>query len=410
MRVLLVGHAISPLRGSEPGNTWNWAWELSKRIEVVVLAHPHYRKEVEGFLAQVPNPNLKVVWVEVEKPWDPWRPQKGERGIRLHYLIWQKRALKLASWLHRESPFNLAHHVSWSSIRTCPALYKMGIPFVWGPAGGGQIAPRAFRHYFGEVWIKETFRSLMSKLLSYDPTWRRKVRNASLILATNKETAHMLEKVGGKAQLFLDCGVRPGFGLSEPPVFGERRRGEPFRLLWAGRFEAIKAFPLALEALQRARSHVELWVAGDGPLRRRWTHLVAHMGLSERVKFLGMVPHEEMPTVFREADAFVFTSLRDSFGSVVLEAMAWGLPVIVPDHQGVGTFVPEGAGIKFPVESPGRTVRYLAEAIELVASRPDLREKMARESWSFAQTERWDRRAERMLSLYEKLVTEERTN
>jgi glycosyltransferase involved in cell wall biosynthesis len=136
----------------------------------------------------------------------------------------------------------------------------------------------------------------------------------------------------------------------------------------------------------------------------------AHMGLRERVKFLGMVPHEEMPTVFREADAFVFTSLRDSSGAVVIEAMAWGLPVIVPDHQGVGTFVPEGAGIKFPVESPERTVRYLAEAIELVASRPDLREKMARESWSFAQTERWDRRAERMLSLYEKLVTEERTN
>jgi len=404
MRVLLIGHAISPFRGSEPGNTWNWAWELSKHIEVVVLAHPQYRKEVEGFLAEAPNPNLKVVWVDVEKPWDPWRRQKGGKGIRLHYLIWQKKVLKVAALLHRETNFDLAHHVSWSSIRSCAALYRLGIPFVWGPAGGGQIAPRAFRRYFGEAWLKETLRGLILKLLPYDPTWRKRVQNASLTLATNRETAYVLEKAGRSAEFFLDCGVPRGFGLSEPPVLGHRKRDERFRLLWAGRFEAIKAFPLALEALQRTRCDVELWVAGDGPLKRRWMDLVVQMGLGERVRFLGMVPHGEMAKLFRASDAFIFTSLRDSFGSVVLEAMAWGLPVIVPDHQGVGTFVPDAAGTKFPVDSPEKAVGCLAEAIELMASRPDIREKMARESWSFAQRERWDRRAERMLGLYENVV------
>ena len=54
MRVLLVGHACSPRQGSEPSFTWNWAWELSQRNGVWVIAHPHDRIGVEKFLADQP--------------------------------------------------------------------------------------------------------------------------------------------------------------------------------------------------------------------------------------------------------------------------------------------------------------------------------------------------------------------
>jgi glycosyltransferase involved in cell wall biosynthesis len=112
-----------------------------------------------------------------------------------------------------------------------------------------------------------------------------------------------------------------------------------------------------------------------------------------------------MREAFLGAHAFVFTSLRDSFGTVVLEAMAHGLPVVTLDHQGVGTFLPEAAAIKVPVTTPEDTVRLLAEAIDRLAADEALRLRMAQAAWRFAQAERWDRRAERMLALYEEVLS-----
>ena len=74
-----------------------------------------------------------------------------------------------------------------------------------------------------------------------------------------------------------------------------------------------------------------------------------------------------MNTLFNEADAFLFTSLRDSFGSVVLEAMGHGLLIVTLNHQGVRDFVPADGGVKVSVESPEQTTRELAQAIDALA-------------------------------------------
>jgi glycosyltransferase involved in cell wall biosynthesis len=85
-----------------------------------------------------------------------------------------------------------------------------------------------------------------------------------------------------------------------------------------------------------------------------------------------------MPALYRSADVFIFTSLRDSFGAQVLEAMGAGLPVVTLDHQGVGTFVPEKAAFKVPVKNPEETVAGLVEAIRTLMVSPELRAKMGR--------------------------------
>ena len=71
-----------------------------------------------------------------------------------------------------------------------------------------------------------------------------------------------------------------------------------------------------------------------------------------------------MAALFQRCDAFFFTGLRDTFGSVVLEALSNGLPVVTVNHQGVGAFVPEDASIKVPVSSLDDTVKDLALAFK----------------------------------------------
>src|SRR5437660_2885647 len=111
-RVALIGHPCSPILGSEPGFTWNWATRLSAYHDVTVYANPLYRAHVDAELAVRPRENLRIVWVELDH-WDPWDDAKGERGVRIHYNLWQRKVLKVVRRASAERPFDLVHHVSW---------------------------------------------------------------------------------------------------------------------------------------------------------------------------------------------------------------------------------------------------------------------------------------------------------
>ena len=404
MRILLVGHGCHPSLGSEPGLTWNWAWHLSSKHQVCVITHPWSREAVENYLEKHPNPNLHFSWVNLPSRWDPWNPARGERGLRLHYVFWQRAAFRKAQDLHQQYLFDLAHHVCWGTLGAPPLLWRLPIPFVWGPIGGGQSAPTKFLPYFGLRRFGEIARKARIEFSVRMPFVRKAARNSALVFATNRETAACLEKAGARRVIpFLDNGVPAQTMLARPP--DRSYSTSSCELLWVGRLELRKALPLALKALAAVSPEVEikLTIAGDGPERASSEQLVQRLGLGNRVRFLGWVPHEEMSKLFSAADVFLFTSLRDALGSVVLEAMAYALPLITLNHQGVGTFVPEQASIKVPVENPEDTVRSLAEAIALLANNPALRQRKGEAAFRFAESQRWDRRAEEMNRWYEEV-------
>jgi glycosyltransferase involved in cell wall biosynthesis len=165
-----------------------------------------------------------------------------------------------------------------------------------------------------------------------------------------------------------------------------------------------KALPLALEALAETKElTAKVLIAGDGEMRAKWESYAKHLNLGDKVEFLGHVPWNEMSQLYQNADAFIFTSLRDSFGSQVLEAMAHGLPILTLDHQGVGTFVPPDVGIKVAVASPRQTIAELANGIRRIASCPEERQRMGEAAQAFARTQTWERRADRISNFYEEL-------
>src|ERR1700761_7777076 len=121
MKVLIVGHACAPLLGSEPGSTWNWAWQMSSMHEVWVIAYPEFRSKVEEFLESHPNDRLHFVWVVPKNRLDYWTPGSNrETGVRFHYWLWLKEAYIEARLLDKKVRFDLVHHVSLSTIAVPP--------------------------------------------------------------------------------------------------------------------------------------------------------------------------------------------------------------------------------------------------------------------------------------------------
>lgn len=93
-----------------------------------------------------------------------------------------------------------------------------------------------------------------------------------------------------------------------------------------------------VDSLLRAFGHIagdyptaRLTIAGDGPDREALARLAGELGLSERVRFTGFVPHEQLPALYQAADLFATGSTIETQGLVVLEAMACGLPVVGVD-------------------------------------------------------------------------------
>src|ERR1700761_2949616 len=159
MNILVVGHACAPGLGSEPSNTWNWAWQMSRTHQVWVIAHPEFKSFVDDYLPSHPNPNIHFVWLTVNSRFDRWKPGTGqERGIRLHYWLWIKEAYKRAAQLHKEVRFDLVHHVSWSTIAVPPPFWRVPVPAFWGPIGGGQTFPVAFISHLKHNRLKEFLR------------------------------------------------------------------------------------------------------------------------------------------------------------------------------------------------------------------------------------------------------------
>jgi glycosyltransferase involved in cell wall biosynthesis len=102
-----------------------------------------------------------------------------------------------------------------------------------------------------------------------------------------------------------------------------------------------------------------------------------------------------------ECDVFIFPSLRDGGGLVVVEAMAAGKPVVCLDLAGPGLHVTEACGVKVAAHSPEQAIRDLAGALERLYADPALRRQMGRAARQRAeQVYDWDRAADRIIEAY----------
>ena len=166
----------------------------------------------------------------------------------------------------------------------------------------------------------------------------------------------------------------------------------------------FKRLDLAIDALARLDDpSVHLIVAGGGELLEGFRAGAAEAGLADRVHFLGAVPHPELPAVLRAADLFLLTTEPpESFGIVVIEAMACGLPAIASDYPGVRAVVDPGeTGLLVERGNPDAVAAALGELVGDPERRRAMGERGRRKAldeWS------WPKLVERMDRVYSEAI------
>ncbi|MBL6448116.1 glycosyltransferase family 4 protein [Fulvivirga sp. 29W222] len=407
MRLLISAYACIPDRGSEPGNGWHWV--LGNAMlghEVWCFTTREGEEAIKKALKHYPSLKIHVEFIDVPR-WINYL-YRYQPFIYLHYLVWQHKAARKAAAIDKEINFDLLHHVTLGSLQLGAGLWRLKKPFVFGPVGGNNFAPVAFKKYFVRGWYMEIFRKWTSELLmAFNPDFMKTIQQADLILASNNDTWEKVKSMGGeKVRVFLDTALSNDFFTDSED--SNHSQSDELRILWVGRIFARKGLPLVLEALKEVKMKnipFHLTILGDGKLGCRVNQWLIDYGVQEHVTWRGQVSWYEVKAAYKEHDVFMLCSLRDSFGSQFLEAMAFKLPIITLNHQGARDHIPSNAAIKVPVTKPESTVKELAEAVEYMYQNPQHRKEMGQNGYAFAQQHQWDQQIIQVNKYYKEILS-----
>jgi glycosyltransferase involved in cell wall biosynthesis len=407
MKVLLLVYACEPNAGSEPGTGWNTALHLAKSHQVTVVTRSNNQGRIESALRELTGPVPEFVYYDL--PPVLVSLKKKLLGIHLYYALWQLGLSRVLTSLVDSKGFDIVHHLTFNSFEVPPfALRGIRGRKVWGPVGGGQTAPPALLHSLSwKSRIKEKLRSLRVALSTWNPLVRSLFREADAVLFANQETRSRFQNLCRRdAGVMIDVGV-------DADVFQpvDRTGREQANLLFAGRLESRKGARLLLFSFKEALRDspgMRLTVVGSGPERIELENLEVELGLTGMIDWVGKVSHGKMRDSLAAADLFVFPSLRDTSGTIVLEAMACGLPVICFDHQGGKIMIGDEAGLKVDANSS------LKEAIAQWATAMTSLLKNRRSGELFGQYGpkrvrnhfTWEKKVKRIEALYRSLDSE----
>jgi glycosyltransferase involved in cell wall biosynthesis len=337
MRILLSAFACDPEQGSEPGVGWAWAYQLAKAgHEVCVLTRDGHRTAIEGKMRELDLRNLHFEYVGVRHV-RYWMPGVG---VYPYYMCWQWNAYVRAKQLHAQHRFEIVHHATYAVFRNTSYLFLLCVPFIFGPVGGGERSPRALRVSMslrGRCF--EALRDLVNLLPHLDPIWNLMLRRSARIVVKTEETrACFPRKSNKRAVVALENMVE-----EQPYLAGQVGRVPVLKLLYAGRLLRWKGVHLAVRAIALVcgQAAVRLTIVGKGEEELRLKEEVRRLGLEQYVEFVPWIPKSEVLALHETHDAFLFPSLHDSGGTVVMEAIAHGKPVICLDLGGPAVTVDE---------------------------------------------------------------------
>ncbi len=378
MKILIISHEYPPIGGGGANACMNLAREYGDAGHKVNIVTAWYEGTEEYFV----EGNVTINRVKSKRTFI----DHCSFTEMLDFLL---KARPVVDKLEKEKHFDICQ--AFFGIPSGPlGLYlkkKYGLPYIIR-FGGGDI-PGAQKRF-----------ALVYKVLS--PAIKSVWRNAAVLVANSKGLKDRAEKFyNGKEIKVIPNGVSLLSAPKEPIV----KNDDEIVLLFVSRLIEGKGvqdvIPMMTEiskACHGIGKKVVLRIVGDGPYREELERITMETGTNSFVEFAGHRSKDELSAFYMGADIFVFPSRSEGMPNAVLEAMAYGLPVVMTPCEGSEELI-HGNGFVCKVDE-------FKERIMELSSSSNLREDLGNKSLGLVRDMfSWRRTAVGYMNLFEKMRT-----
>lgn len=417
MRILCIAEACNPAWTSVPLVGYNFVRSLSDQagVHITLATHIRNRAELEkdGLPARVPTHYIDNEWLarplyELAKLLRGGKTLSWTTDTALawpSYMVFEHTVRRQLRKQFRHHDFDLIHRITpLTPALGSPLAELTDIPMLIGPLNGGLPWPRMYPELRRKekewlVPLRNAYRAL--------PYYRSTYQHIAGVIAGSRHTATEVPRGFRGRRFYLpENGVDP----DRFPVASAwpEPRGR-FRFITVGRLVPYKAMDIVLEALGRSKAlrDCELAIVGDGPMRPQLEAFVRSHGMQNQVQFVGWVEQKQIAAEMARSQAFVFPSLREFGGGVVLEALASGLPSIVVDYGGPGELVTPECGILLPLVRREELVEQGRRAMEELSGDAERCRRLGTAACRRVREEFvWSRKAARLVEMYRQICYE----
>lgn len=410
--ILVLAYAISPTKGSEYAVAWNYVTRMSKynKLTVIYGCSGYEMGDFDEMLAYLSKHTVKnVTFIPVLPNKKAYLLNTANRNNFFKYTFyfayreWQKQVYKTVSKLIEKEKFDLVHMVNTIGFREPGYLWKLGLPYIWGPIGGTNTTPLVLlKHCTLSNKIKFVFRNIVTKFqIKYNHRVKSAIENTDLLLAATTTDQENLQKFYNIKCIHIpENAIELNLSLNLNKFINPSR----YHIIFIGRIDQGKALHILLEALSRIKNKekIHLDIVGDGPDRHRLQLYCSKNNLSKLVTWHGYLPREQAITIFDNAHIMAITSLSEANTTIVWESMSHGVPIITLDHCGMhDTVINNKTGIKIPIITYNQVVSEISKQIDNLIENPHLFEIYANNTIENAKQYTWDYRETQILQFYE---------
>jgi len=369
MKILLSAHACDPESTSESIVGWRCLLAVSSRHEVWLLTAERNRAPLERAHASgsLPgNVHLHFCGPSFVKKSQPMAAKLQEWP---YYSAVLNSARAVAMELHRQVGFDLVHHATFATWRVAVPYGQLGIPFVIGPIGGGEIFDLRYSFYMSwQARIFEALRNCATIASIANRAVRAAFRHASVVLSANAETSRIITRfVRGPGRIrHLLVTSFPADVIAKYAIGQDKSWDGMLRLAGGGTCEGRKGVLLAMHALLIVKQRgvpFHYTFAGSGPEAAYLCRKRDAMGLAAEVDILPNLSRTAYLEHLEQTHVYLLPSLRDNSPVALMEAMLARCVPIVAACNGPAVIVTEDCGFPLSIAKPGALIRAMADVI-----------------------------------------------
>jgi len=398
--IILVAYAVKPNSGSETALGWNTFLSLSLQHNVWLITESEFRREILDAVKRYNLDSSRITFIDIGDKARQMCWNQGDWRFYLYYRGWQKDALNAAKFIDRSHAIDVFHHLNMIGFRE-PGFLSTHKPnkTVLGPLGGFGN-PSLILLVVNHVSILKIFKELVKLCLNFLslflPHARKSIRSAGCLISATPEACNYLNWFFNKDSTFIPetgCSAQ----LEYPIVLPEKK----FFLMIA-KNQPRKGLVIGIKAFLKANVDCDLVVLGlskDG-----FSYFKADKNI-ERVFFMGKVSHQYVQEKLSACSGLIFPSLHEGTSHAVVEALAYGAPVICFNNFSHGYLVSqyEGYTVDMNFLNKLNAVNIFSVLIkECFNSNEELSERRKR-SKKFRLQNSWSKKAESYSHIYDSL-------